>query len=103
MRLKAYPEFQRQFCPFCRENRKLPYCKEEVRCADCPWKGKEPEIPYPGDLTMKVCACCGKKLPYGDAFSSRELYNGSGMFGMAICPKCHEAEWKREKKRRKNR
>ena len=62
MRLKAYPEFQRQFCPFCRENRKLPYCKEEVRCADCPWKGKEPEVAYPGDLTMKVCACCGKNI-----------------------------------------
>ena len=66
--------------------------------------------PYPGEWNVGFfstdldefinCAQCGKKLPYGDAFTSRELYNGSGMFGMAICPKCHEAEWKREKERR---
>ena len=47
------------------------------------------------------CACCGKELPYGHIYTSRELYDGSGMFGMAVCPKCHEAEWKREKERRK--
>ena len=46
------------------------------------------------------CAQCGKKLPYGDAFTSRELYAGAGMFGMAVCPECHEAEWEREKERR---
>lgn len=66
--------------------------------------------PYPDDWKVSFfcadmdeivnCACCGKELPYGDTYTSRELYDGSGMFGMAVCPECHEAEWEREKERR---
>lgn len=68
--------------------------------------------PYPDDWdvdffrtdlnTIVSCACCGKKLPYGGTYTSRELYAGPGLFGMAVCPECHEAEWEREKERRKN-
>ena len=46
------------------------------------------------------CACCGKELPYMDTYTSRELYDCSGIFGMAVCPECHKAEWEREKERR---
>lgn len=62
VKFKAFPIFQKLFCAFCRENRKVPFCIEKVRCADCPWKGKEPEDRYPGDETMKVCGCCGKNI-----------------------------------------
>ena len=48
------------------------------------------------------CACCGKKICYGDAYTSREIYDNSGMFGMCICLECHEAEWEREKEREDN-
>ena len=67
--------------------------------------------PYPDDWNVGFfytdldeqinCACCGKKLLYGAAYTSRELYAGAGMFGMAVCPECHEAEWEREKERRR--
>ena len=48
------------------------------------------------------CACCGKQICYGDGYTSREIYDQSGMFGMCICPDCNEAQWEREKERRKN-
>ncbi len=62
MRFKSFPKFQKEFCKFCRENRALAYCTEEAKCPDCPWKGKEPLVRYPGDDTMKICACCGKNI-----------------------------------------
>ncbi len=65
--------------------------------------------PYPDDWRVSFycadmyelvnCACCGKELTYGDSFTSQELYDGSGLFGMAVCPKCREAEWERERNR----
>ncbi len=46
------------------------------------------------------CAHCGKPLPYGDCYTSRELHTWKGM-GFAVCEECYEAEWKRAKEGRK--
>ena len=68
----------------------------------------EPQ-PYPddwkvcgiaSDMSLEInCACCGKKIYYGHSYTSRELYDGSGMFGMSVCPKCYDAERERERNR----
>ena len=55
------------------------------------------------DMDVEInCACCGKKIPYGDGYTSREIYDRSGMFGMCICESCNEAQREREKERRKH-
>ena len=43
------------------------------------------------------CAQCGKKLPFGDCYTSREIHTRMGM-GFAVCEQCYEQEWERERK-----
>lgn len=40
------------------------------------------------------CACCGKKLIFGDSFTSMIICDMSGAFGYPVCEKCYEKEWK---------
>ena len=50
------------------------------------------------DLTDEInCAACGKKLAFGDAYTSKIIHDGTG-FGYAICQQCSEEEWKEEMK-----
>lgn len=43
-----------------------------------------------------VCAQCGRKMLFGDGYTSRQIYNPRKIFGYAVCKKCHEKEWKKE-------
>lgn len=73
------------------------HCYEPYECPD-DWK----VCGMAFDMDTQIsCACCGKQISYGDGYTSREIYDQSGMFGMCICLDCNEAEWKREQKRRK--
>lgn len=59
---------------------------------------------YTDDMDEVVnCARCGKKIKYGDCYTSRQIHNDFG-FGYAVCPKCYEEEWKeyREAKEQKS-
>lgn len=49
------------------------------------------------------CARCGKKIKYGDCYTSKQIHNDFG-FGYAVCPECYEKEWKeyREAKEQKS-
>ena len=40
------------------------------------------------------CACCGKKLRFGDSFTSMTIYDMSGAFGFPVCEECYLKEWK---------
>lgn len=50
------------------------------------------------DLEQPVaCAACGKKIKFGDGYTSREIHNHAG-FGFIVCAKCYESELKRFEK-----
>lgn len=47
---------------------------------------------YSSDMDELInCAECGKKLLFGDAYTSLDIHNSCGM-GYSVCPKCHEKE-----------
>ena len=45
------------------------------------------------------CPHCGKELPYGETYTSKEIHNWVGL-GYGVCEECYEEEWKRRKKYR---
>lgn len=42
------------------------------------------------------CCQCGKKIKFGDSYTSLEVHTEIG-FGYSVCEKCYEAEWRRKK------
>lgn len=46
-----------------------------------------------------VCRCaeCGKKILYGDSYSSIRIHNASGL-GYAVCRECNQKEWEERRK-----
>lgn len=40
-----------------------------------------------------TCAECGKKMLYGDGYTSRKIHTVSGM-GYMVCERCYDKEWK---------
>ena len=48
---------------------------------------------YSEDMNEIVnCPHCGKKLKYGDTYTSLEIHNNMG-FGFGVCEKCYKKEW----------
>ena len=47
------------------------------------------------------CAGCGKKIIFGEGYSSLQIHNGMGM-GYSVCESCHDAELKEELRYRNN-
>lgn len=41
------------------------------------------------------CAECGKKILYGDGYTSRKIHNVSGM-GYVVCERCYDKEREEE-------
>ncbi|MFQ6793822.1 MAG: hypothetical protein ACLRT4_13770 [Thomasclavelia sp.] len=49
---------------------------------------------YEKDMEKIVaCAECGKKIRYGNSYTSRRIQNLVG-FGYAVCGECYAKEWK---------
>ena len=47
------------------------------------------------DLNEKInCAQCGKKIKFGDSYTSLEIHNEIGL-GYPVCEKCYDVEWQR--------
>lgn len=42
-----------------------------------------------------ICASCGKKFKFGDAYTSKEWFTASGIWGLWVCGDCYEKEWER--------
>lgn len=52
---------------------------------------------YSDDMDEIVnCSSCGRKITFGECYTSREIQNGIG-FGYPVCEKCYEEEWERER------
>lgn len=48
---------------------------------------------YSDDMDKVInCARCGRKMIFGDGFSSRQIHTDMGM-GYIVCEECHEKEW----------
>ena len=45
------------------------------------------------------CPQCGKELPYGETYTSKEIHNWVGL-GYGVCEECYEKECERRKKYR---
>lgn len=52
---------------------------------------------YEVDLdTIVNCIECGKKIKFGDSFTSMEYHTEIG-FGYAVCEHCYNKEWERRR------
>lgn len=52
---------------------------------------------YCNDMDEAVnCPNCGKKILFGDGYSSRFIHNDKGL-GYSVCLKCHEQEIEKER------
>lgn len=41
------------------------------------------------DLSEKInCASCGKELTFGESYTSCEIFDDSGFWGMNVCEEC---------------
>lgn len=43
------------------------------------------------------CAQCGKKIKFGDSYTSKQIHNPIGL-GYPVCESCYEVELKKEVK-----
>lgn len=51
---------------------------------------------YSDDMDKIVtCARCGRKMLFGDGYTSREIHAEHGL-GYTVCEQCHEKEWREE-------
>lgn len=49
------------------------------------------------DDSICRCAECGKKIRFGDSFTSIRIHDPIG-FGYAVCSDCYQKEWEERKK-----
>ena len=50
---------------------------------------------YSDDMDLVVnCPHCGRKVLYGNGYTSCQIFESNGLFGYAVCPECHERELK---------
>jgi hypothetical protein len=49
---------------------------------------------------LTTCPHCGKKVKYGETYTSKEIYTDNGIFGYPVCEKCYEKEWNRIREER---
>lgn len=53
---------------------------------------------YTNDMDELVnCVSCGKKVKFGETYTSREVHSNMG-FGYPVCEKCYSEEWSRDGK-----
>lgn len=72
--------------------KKWNFSKDEYEDYELP----EEATTYSNDMNKIVsCARCGKKVLFGEAYTSRQIHTPGG-FGYAVCEKCYEKEWKEE-------
>lgn len=60
-------------------------------------------IPLYTDDMGKIVNCpqCGKELPYGETYTSKEIHNWVGL-GYGVCEECYEKECERRNKYKAN-
>ena len=54
------------------------------------------------DMNVMVnCPHCGKKIRFGETYTSRQFHNWVGL-GLGVCEKCYEKEWEEEREAKKD-
>ena len=54
-----------------------------------PYELPEGSSVYETDMNREVsCACCGKKVKYGETYTSHKIHGVAG-FGYAVCKDCY--------------
>lgn len=78
--------------------RKWNYEKKEYEPYEIPahWFPSLFETDMDAEVT---CPQCGKKIRFGDGYTSREIHNAFGM-GYAVCRSCYDEELDRDVKYR---
>lgn len=52
------------------------------------------------DMDLEInCVNCGKKMTYGQGYTSRQYHNHAGL-GYPVCEDCYNKEWELEEKYR---
>lgn len=80
--------------------RKWNYKKRKYEVYETPgdWNCKT----YSEDMEEYInCPHCGKKIKYGDSYTSLEIHTNSGL-GYGVCEKCYENEWLRKRSSKEN-
>lgn len=68
-----------------------------------PYELPEGVILYTRDMDRETsCASCGKKIVFGDGYTSRRIHNKYGI-GFSVCTDCHEKENEIENRYKKQR
>lgn len=76
--------------------RKWNYKTHEYDPIEVPYEWNVPL--YTDDMEKIVnCPHCGKELPYGETYTSKEIHSWVGL-GYGVCEECYEEEWKRREK-----
>lgn len=77
---------------------KWNYEKQEYNFYELPKDGNITVATY-SDVMDKVvlCASCGKKIFFGDGYTSKTIHTPSG-FGFAVCKQCYDKEVSAEQK-----
>lgn len=62
-----------------------------------PYELPEGSLTFAIDMdTICSCASCGKKMPFGDGYTSRKIHTKMGM-GFSVCSNCYAKECEEEK------
>ena len=57
---------------------------------------------YEADMDAAVNCCrCGRRLPFGETYTSLQVHTPKTGFGYAVCQECHDAEIEKEKEARR--
>lgn len=74
--------------------RKWNYTKQEYEPYNIP---ENYYCPIVADMDERVnCPSCGRRILYGDGFTSRVIHGDKGGMGYTVCSKCHNAEVQEE-------
>lgn len=78
--------------------KKWNFSKDEYEEYELP----EGATTYSIDMNEIVsCARCGKKVTFGDAYTSLQIHTPTG-FGYSVCEKCYEMERQEEREYQRN-
>ena len=74
--------------------RKWNFKKQKYEPYSVPDEWNTPLISWDMEQIIN-CASCGKKMTFGDGYTSRKIHTEHGM-GYNVCFDCYEKEWQEE-------
>lgn len=66
---------------------------DESTCSYLPVKVPDGCTTYEVDKeSMVTCPGCGRRVMYGNCFTSKRFYTSDGLWAFSVCPVCHGKE-----------